>query len=69
MGFVSASQAEIRDGSAFAEAARFCEWESTVVIRCEQTGQDLQVHCPPPSVALACEITFRNEWVRKHGSL
>ncbi len=65
VGFVSATPAEIRSGVAFREAARFCQWESTVVIRCEETGQDVQVHCAPCIHGYEAEH-FASEWARKH---
>lgn len=65
VGFISATVAEIADGSAFRYAARFCFCEATVVIRCEETGQDVQVHCPE-SILGYDERAFRAEWDRKH---
>lgn len=74
VGFVLATREEIADGSAFRAAARFCEWDATVVIRCEQTGQDLQVQCPagiPRSVTNYSDPAdrFESEWRRKYGIL
>jgi hypothetical protein len=62
--FILASEREIADGSAFEQASQFCKWDATVVIRCEQTGRDLQVHCPAGSVSNAAR--FHAEWIRKH---
>jgi hypothetical protein len=63
--FVTARYAEIRDGSAFREAARFCDLgDATVVIRCEETGRDIQVSC---TVGLELPAArFRREWLAKH---
>lgn len=64
--FVSATQAEIASGKAFKEAAVFCQWEATVVIRCEQLGQELQTHCVAGDSREALR-RFRAAWVHKYG--
>ncbi len=66
VGFILASAAEIRDGSAFRESGRFCAWDATVVIRCEQDGRDLQVHCPADEPSW-CARKIQIAWEEKHG--
>ena len=63
--FIACSLAEIADGSAFRRAAKFCSCEATIVIRCEDTGQDLQVHCPE-SIHGYDPMHFDLAWRAKH---
>ncbi len=65
IGFITVTAAEIADGSAFRYAARFCWCESTVIIRCETTGQELQVHCA--GVHEDNAERFRAAWEKKNG--
>lgn len=68
VGFVSCRLAELKGGVAFVAAAKFCRWDSTVVIRCDETGQDLTVCCTASIHGYSAQH-FRNEWIRKHGML
>lgn len=69
---------ELSNRTVFEEAAKFTRWECTVYIRCDDTGQDLQVNCTPPASKPVGVITpahcwgwryFYDHWVRKHGPI
>jgi hypothetical protein len=66
--FVAVTLDELQSGAAFREAARFCQWDATVVIRCEQVGQELQMTCPASSMAHSA-ARFRSAWERKNGRI
>lgn len=65
--FISCSLAELEDNSAFDKAAMFCQWDATVLIRRENSGQELQASCPGGKNYSAAY--FRSQWIAKHGKL
>lgn len=72
--FIHCTLGELRSRAAFEEAARFTRWECTVIIRCDDTGEEMQFSCTPPGHAvpgIPCWgwRYFYDQWIRRFGHI